>query len=71
MIDALVEEEAHVLIDPDPLNSFFLNFEIPARYDNGEYADIYASFNDFQDNGAPSVTTSNEFGAMRRRLTMP
>ncbi|XP_022880787.1 uncharacterized protein LOC111398065 [Olea europaea var. sylvestris] len=47
MTDALVKKEAHALIDPDPLNSFFLNSEIPARYDNGEYANIYVAFNDF------------------------
>lgn len=64
-IDALVGEEAHVLIDPDPLNSFLLNSEIPARYDNGEYANICAAFDDFQDYGTPPITTSNEFGEMR------
>ncbi|XP_022856849.1 uncharacterized protein LOC111377926 [Olea europaea var. sylvestris] len=45
-IDTLVEEEAHALIDPNPLNSFFLNSEIPARDDIGEYVDIDAAFND-------------------------
>ncbi|XP_022855606.1 uncharacterized protein LOC111376845 [Olea europaea var. sylvestris] len=60
MIDTLVEEEAHALIDPDPLNFFLLNFEILARDDNGEYPDIDGNFNDFQDYGIPLVTTSNE-----------
>ncbi|XP_022859339.1 uncharacterized protein LOC111380103 [Olea europaea var. sylvestris] len=71
MIDVLIEKEVHALIDPDPSNSFLLNSEIPAGYDNGEYTDICAAFDDFQDYGTPPVTTSNEFGEMQRRLTTP
>ncbi|XP_022857559.1 uncharacterized protein LOC111378559 [Olea europaea var. sylvestris] len=51
MIDALIEEEVHALIDFDPLNSFLLNSKIPTGYDNGEYADICAAFDYFQDYG--------------------
>ncbi|XP_022854088.1 uncharacterized protein LOC111375486 [Olea europaea var. sylvestris] len=69
MIDTLVEEEAHALIDPGPLNYFLLNSEISTRYDNGEYADICATFDDFQDYGTPPVTTSNEFGTKCRSFT--
>ncbi|XP_022842013.1 uncharacterized protein LOC111365709 [Olea europaea var. sylvestris] len=51
MIDELVQEEAAAIIDPDPLSSFLLNFEIPTGYDNGKYADICATFDYFQDMG--------------------
>ncbi|XP_022843387.1 uncharacterized protein LOC111366937 [Olea europaea var. sylvestris] len=71
MIDALVQEKAPAIIDPNPLNSFCLNSKIVAGYDDVEYANICAAFDNLQDCETSPTIISTELGAMQRVLTTP